>query len=90
MAGGRPPGEKSFAQMLRIAISDAGSLPGTTKLRDVADTLVNEAIGGNIAAIKEIADRLDGKVPQGIGGDPDNPLMVAVTKIALVAPQVVE
>jgi hypothetical protein len=87
---GKAPSQKSFAAMLKLAIHEAGSQPGTNKLRDVADALVSKAIDGDIQAIKEIADRLDGKVPQGIGGDPDNPLMVAVTKIALVAPQVVE
>jgi hypothetical protein len=87
---GKAPSQKSFAAMLKLAIHEAGSQPGTNKLRDVADALVSKAIDGDIAAIKEIADRLDGKVPQGIGGDPDNPLMVAVTQIALIAPQVGE
>ena len=84
---GKAPSQKSFAAMLKLAIHEAGREPGTNKLRDVADALVSKAIDGDIQAIKEIADRLDGKVPQGIGGDPENPLMVAVTKIALVAPQ---
>lgn len=70
---GRPPKEKSFANMLNIAINEA-SENGGTKLRDVADALVKEAIAGNIQAIKEVADRLDGKVPQGISGDEENPL----------------
>lgn len=70
----RPVGEKSFAQMLRIAINEAGLNPGTTRLRDVADALVSEAASGNINAIKEIADRLDGKVAQTLAGDPEAPL----------------
>jgi hypothetical protein len=72
----RPVGEKSFAQMLRIAIAEAGTRPGTTRLRDVADALVNEAIDGNINAIKEIADRLDGKVPQGVTGEDGAPIAI--------------
>lgn len=66
---GRPKGEKSFAQMLRIAINEAGRMPGTTKLRDVADKLVESAIDGDMQAIKEIADRLDGKPMQAIQAD---------------------
>lgn len=83
---GRPPKEKSFANMLKIAISEA-SESGNTRLRDVADALVREAISGNIQAIKEVADRIDGKVPQGVvgGDDDDNPISV-VNKIVLVAP----
>jgi hypothetical protein len=68
--------DKSFAQMLRVAITEAGREPGTTKLRDVADSLVKEAIDGNINAIKEIADRLDGKVPQGIAGEDGAPIAI--------------
>lgn len=65
---GRPPKEKSFANMLNIAIKEAHD-EGRDKLRAVADALVAEAIAGNVVAIKEVADRLDGKVPQAIGGD---------------------
>jgi hypothetical protein len=67
---GRPPKEKSFANMLNVAIKEANG-EGVTKLRQVADALVKEALGGNVAAIKEIAERLDGKVPQAIVGDND-------------------
>ncbi len=39
---------------------------------------------GDVAAIREIADRLDGKVPQGlIGGEADDP-PIAITRIELV------
>lgn len=71
---GRPKGTKSFAAMLQLAINEAGKAEGTTKLRDVADALVSKAIDGDIQAIKEVADRLDGKVPQAVIGDEDNPL----------------
>lgn len=74
---GRPPKEKSFANMLKIAINEANE-QGGTKLRDVANALVAKAISGDVHAIKEIADRLDGKVPQGlIGGDEgDEPIVI--------------
>lgn len=79
---GRPKGAKSFAAMLNIAINEAGKAEGTTKLRDIADALVNKAVEGDIAAIKEVADRLDGKVPQAVIGDEENPLhfVAAITR----------
>ncbi len=69
---GRPPSEKTFANMLRIAISEA-HVTGGTRLRAVADALVEKAITGDVPAIKEIADRIDGKVPQAVVGDNDHP-----------------
>ena len=36
---GRPPKEKSFANMLNIAIKEAVDDTGTTKLRAVADAV---------------------------------------------------
>jgi hypothetical protein len=45
------------------------------KLEALADTLVDEGLAGDVSALKEIGDRLDGKVPQalehaGKGGGP--------------------
>lgn len=65
---GRPPSEKTFANMLRVAIKEA-HVDGGDKLRKVADALVDKAMTGDVPAIKEIADRLDGKVPQAVIGD---------------------
>jgi len=56
--------------MLRVAISEAHG-EGGTRLRAVADALVTKAMSGDVPAIKEIADRLDGKVPQAVVGDDD-------------------
>jgi len=71
---GRPPKEKSFANMLNIAIKEANE-EGVTKLRQVADALVAKAVSGDVQAIKEVADRLDGKVPQAvIGDDSEDPI----------------
>ena len=84
---GRPPKEKSFANMLNIAIKEAIEGTDKTKLRAVADALVDKAMTGDVQAIKEVADRIDGKVPQGvIGGDEDDSPINVVTKILLVAP----
>ncbi len=44
----------------------------TKKLFALADALVDKAIKGDIAALKEIGDRLDGKAVQGVElGGPD-------------------
>ena len=68
---GRPPSEKTFANMLRVAIKEAHG-EGGDKLRAVAEALVTKALTGDVPAIKEIADRLDGKVPQAVVGDSEH------------------
>lgn len=76
---GRPKGEKSFAAMLRLSINEAND-EGGTFLRSVADALVKKAMSGDVQAIKEVADRIDGKVPQAVIGDDDSdPISVIAT-----------
>lgn len=60
---GRPPKERSFSNMLNIALTAKG-LTGETKLREVAEVLVSKALEGESWAIKEVADRVDGKPMQ--------------------------
>ena len=61
----------------------------TKRLRCVASGLVDQAIEGNVAAAKEIFDRVDGKVPQAIGSPRDDdhvdPLEVVNQILAEVA-----
>lgn len=74
--GGRK--DKPFRDALRMAIADAD---GDFKvLRKVAEALVANAMGGDNVAIKEIADRLDGKVPQAVigGGEGSEPVALRV------------
>lgn len=80
MGMGRPPKEKSFANMLNIAIKEAVEGSDKTKLRAVADALVEKAMSGDVQAIKEVADRIDGKVPQAVVGDAEHePVTLKVT-----------
>ena len=39
----------------------------------IAETLLVKAEEGGVSAIKEVADRLDGKVTRGIVGDDEHP-----------------
>jgi len=77
--GGRAKHEKLFHDMLMYAIQ--GTEGDKAELRKIAQALVRKAVDGDIAAIKEVADRLDGKVPQTHGGDPDAPLEVILRTV---------
>ena len=74
MAGNANSGrkqEKPFRDALNMQIKAAGE--DSKALRRIADALLSKAYEGDMAAIKEVADRLDGKVPQGIQGEEDGP-----------------
>ena len=62
--------ERKFYQSLLIALNAEGP---DIRLRQVAEMLVKLALKGEAWAIKELADRIDGKVPQAqiIQGDED-------------------
>lgn len=64
MAGRK--GEKHWRDAVRIAVNEsvAGDDVGRKKLRVIADKLVELAMDGDIQAIKEIGDRMDGKAAQ--------------------------
>ena len=66
---GRPIGsmnrQKPFADALRVALLSGGG----RRLRIIAERLAEKAEQGDLAAIQQIADRLDGKCAQVIGRD---------------------
>lgn len=92
MAGNERSGrkqEKPFRDALRMALAAAGE--DQKALRLVAQVLIDKALEGDMHAIKELADRTDGKVAQSIigGDDEDNPIRM-ITRIEIVAPGYVD
>ena len=73
--------QKLFDDALRRAIAQDDK----DRLRRAAESLLEQAAAGEQWAIREIADRLDGKPKQAVvGGDEDdNP--IRITRIELVA-----
>lgn len=50
-------------------------------LQQIADKLIEAALDGDMQAIKEIGDRVDGKAVQAIANDPDSgPLKIELVK----------
>ena len=64
-----------------IAQSDAD------RLRKIAEALLTKAEEGDMAAIKELGDRLDGKPAQTLSGDPENPLVFQQIRRLVVDPK---
>lgn len=65
---GRPNGSahKPWADAVRLAASRLDKATKRKRLDMLAEALVSEALGGDIPALKEIGDRLDGKAPQAL------------------------
>lgn len=64
---GRPRGawsEKRFRDALALVVNEERK-DGQHRLRVIANKLVTAAEDGDLAAIREVADRLDGKPNQG-------------------------
>jgi hypothetical protein len=90
---GNPGGRKKakpFGDALRMALADDETAPNRnrTKLDRIVTALLDKAVDGDVPALKEVADRLDGKVAQAIvGGDEDDgpglfdPLLALMDKI---------
>lgn len=78
--GSKP--DKLMRDALMIALNrEADDADGqkTKKINIIAAKLVELAVDGDIQAIKEVSDRVDGKPAQAIIGDPDAPLMLVPT-----------
>jgi hypothetical protein len=64
--------DKPFRDALRMELAAVGD--DHRALRAIARKLIAEAEGGKMDAIREIADRMDGKPAQAvIGGEDDDP-----------------
>jgi hypothetical protein len=73
--GGRPK-SKPFREALEAVLEAAGP---DADLAAIARALCGQAIAGNVQGIREVADRLDGKVPQTIAGIDDDENLAPLT-----------
>src|SRR5262245_66531642 len=70
---GRLPGEKQFADQLRIVLAepvDKNDPKSVRKIRRIAEKLVECALNGEPWAISQVADRIDGKAAGGASIQP--------------------
>lgn len=73
---GNPEGakpNKPFASALKRNLARRAVEGNADDLDKAADVLIAKAIDGDLQALKELADRLDGRPAQAITGDPDAP-----------------
>lgn len=68
----RPRGvwsDKSWRDALRLAVSEPHEKTKKNKLRALAEKAVEMGLAGDMAAIREVGDRLDGKPAQSLTVD---------------------
>ena len=63
------------ALLAEVSVKVGGKARKIKRLEAIADQLVSLAADGNLTAIREICDRIDGKATQPVAGDKDNPLI---------------
>jgi hypothetical protein len=79
------PREKEFRQALILETRDLENRKKPANypkgsLRAIAQALLFRASDGDVGAIREVADRIDGKVPQAVGGSDElGPQRITVT-----------
>lgn len=69
MAAPKNPGnrwsDKAWREAIRVSVNEEDA-DGIKKIRRLADKLVSAALDGDVTAIKEVGDRLDGKPAQAL------------------------
>ena len=75
---GRKPGTKLKGTAFKEAL--ARVIESGVGLDEIARALIAKGLAGDVSALKEIADRLDGKVATVIAGDPEAPMVTKVVR----------
>jgi len=72
---------KEWRDALNYALShyENSSIQKNGALRAIAKELITKALDGDMQAIKEMGDRIDGKPAQAIIGEDGGPLQAAIT-----------
>ena len=67
---------------IMVALKREAAGGKTKKLYLVADALVDKALSGDVAAIKEVCDRVDGKAPQSLDVDANGNITVQIVQFS--------
>jgi ribosomal protein L17 len=85
--GGKSRTKRDFLTQHIIAELNELTADQVTKARALVRALITKAIDGDVPAIREVWDRVEGKVPQVIAGDADNPITIERIERVLVHPE---
>lgn len=86
---GAPKGNTNAArgimwrEAIRRALVDKTKREGRDALTAIAHKLLEMCENGDIQAIKELGDRMDGKPTVIVGGDSDNPVITRIERVVI-------
>jgi len=74
---------KRWTAAIDRAIAKRSKVEGVEALDTLAEKLLEQVDAGDVSAIKELGDRLEGKPAQSVtlSGDPDNPLQLVERRV---------
>lgn len=75
-AAGSKPKKRDFLTQQIISELNELRADQVTKARGLVIALIDKAMDGDIPAVKEVLDRVEGKVTQPLSGDEDQPLTI--------------
>lgn len=76
-----PKSDKLWRNAIMLAVNRAAEGEDGKQLDRLARRLIEKAAEGDVAAMREIGDRLDGKPTQPIAGDPEGAPIETRTKL---------
>jgi len=79
--------QKPWADAIRRALARREQTGSGADLNKLADQLIDKAADGDMTALKEIGDRMDGKAAQAltVSGDPDAPMVTRIERVIVHA-----
>lgn len=77
--------QKPWADAIKRALARRELTGDGRDLNKLADTLIDKAADGDMPALKEIGDRLDGKAAQSmtLAGDAENPIIARIERVVI-------
>ena len=82
--GGRPKGSKSASTIKAEEAKKVLIQAYLDNITPINEALIKKAKGGDIYAIRELHERVYGKVTQPIGGDKDNPIRIEANIVKFI------
>lgn len=84
---GSPNKPKLWADAIRRAVLRQAKGEKTKRLEVLADSLIRAGMAGDVSALREVGDRLDGRPAQAIVGDADaDPIQLERIERVIVRP----